>query len=654
VQARRNGWDLAGLEGNRRGPINRETFRVLALRDDGGLEVAPVRAPEPDGVRVGERLVLPAGYVTEHLALGYAATVHAAQGVTVDTTHSVVSVRTGPASLYVGLSRGREANTAHVATTAMVDDRARGRDDQVVHRDPIAVLSDVLDASADKVQARSAVATATESATEAGTVRTPAELLANAAQLAATERTAIWLDQLADQGLISAGQRARIAAEDGAASLTRVLRRVELAGRNPRQALVDAVAERPLAGARNTTNVLYARLADDRRFDPIGTGWSDWIPRIDNPDWRDYLQDLAAAADRRVTELGRATAADPPAWAVEALGPPPPEGVERTEWEHHAGIVAAYRELRGHDDPGEALGPAPQAGQVEAYAAYRAAWRVLGRPEVDREELEMSDGQLRMRIRAHDREAAWAPRYVANEQAGTAQAAATHRRTAALRRAEANGAADHPERARLEREARESAALADILDVRAGELQRLDDARARWLAHTAGTRAAAERAKAELAARHAADAEPEQQVTAEEWLAAHQAALAEDDRHRQITNEADFTDLIDRSELRDDHARHDQPNAGLTETVIADLREVAAAEPRPVAEDVVRVPSADETSAAIAQTQRVLAEIQARDAAAQQAEADQRAAELIRWHAEDQHLHAEAVDQVDTWGYAHA
>jgi hypothetical protein len=350
------------------------------------------------------------------------------------------------------------------------------------------------------------------------------------------------------------------------------------------------------------------------------------------------------AADRRAADLGRAAAGDPPAWAVEALCPPPGEGIERTDWERQAGIVAAYRELRGHDDPCEALGPAPQPGQVEAYAAYRAAWRVLGRPEVDREELEMSDGQLRMRIRAHDREAAWAPRYVANEQAGTAQAAAAHRRTAALRTAEAAATTDATERSRLAREARESAALADVLNVRGAELQQLDDARARWLAHTAGTRAAAERAQAELAARHAADAEPEQQVTAEEWLSAHQAAVAEDDRHRQITDDADFTDSVDRIEPRDDHARHDHRDAGAAETAVADLREVAAVEPKPVAEDVVRVPSADQTSAAIAQAQRALAEIQAREAVDRQADTEHRAAELTRWHADDQHLDAESVD----------
>src|SRR6202042_2028493 len=85
--------------------------------------------------------------------------------------------------------------------------------------------------------------------------------------------------------------------------------------------------------------------------------------------------------------------------------------VERAAWQERAGVVAAYRELRGHDDHADALGAAPKAGQVEQYAAYRAAWRALGRPEVDQALHEKSDGQLRMRVRAWQREQAWGPRY---------------------------------------------------------------------------------------------------------------------------------------------------------------------------------------------------------------------------------------------------
>ncbi|WP_296153882.1 MULTISPECIES: AAA family ATPase [unclassified Pseudonocardia] len=59
VEARRNGWHLAGLNGNRRGPINRETYRVTATRDDGGLEVAVITGHGPDGETHGETIVLP-------------------------------------------------------------------------------------------------------------------------------------------------------------------------------------------------------------------------------------------------------------------------------------------------------------------------------------------------------------------------------------------------------------------------------------------------------------------------------------------------------------------------------------------------------------------------------------------------------------------
>jgi len=636
VEARKLDWTIAGYEGNRRHAINREHYRIQAVRADGALEVAVVEGRTPEGDVLGERLVLPPAYVAQHLALGYASTVNAAQGGTVDSTHTVVTGRTGPAALYVGMSRGRDDNTAHVATLVGVEDPAQGNDTHTLHREPIAVLARILDtADLADVANRSAVATATEAATQAGSVRTAAELLADAAQLAATERTATWLDQLADTGAITGPQRARIAAEDGAASLTRILRRAELAGQDPRQVLCDAVADRPLDGARNTTNVLYSRIADERRFDPVGESWADWTPRVENPEWQRYLDTLAAAADERVEQLGRAAASEQPAWAVEALGPVPVDGQERVEWQRQVGAVAAYREMAGHDDPAEALGPAPKPGQVEAYAAYCAAWRVLGRPEIDREELELSNGQLRMRIRANDREAAWAPRYVANELAGTRQAAAAHRHTAALRAAEATAATDPDQRARLAGEGADAAALAETLDARAAELQQLDDARSRWLAHTAGTRAAADRSTIELAARHVDDDAEEQRVTAEQWLAAHRAADELEDPHRDITD-TDMTELANEHEPAPADIR--EQDRHVAEPPVADIRDVAAAEPPPVDEDAVRVPDAAETSAAIDRAQRGLAEIHAREAAEEREAAEHRAEDLSRWHDADQPL----------------
>ena len=52
----------------------------------------------------------------------------------------------------------------------------------------------------------------------------------------------------------------------------------------------------------------------------------------------------------------------------------------------------------------------------------------------------MSTGQLLVRVRAYEREKTWAPAYVANELAGTRQAADRHRHEATVRRAEAEHA----------------------------------------------------------------------------------------------------------------------------------------------------------------------------------------------------------------------
>jgi hypothetical protein len=637
VQARANAWHLAGFDGNRRGPINRENYRVTAIRDDGSLEVTTTVGDGP-----GEPMVLPADYVAQHLTLAYASTVYAAQGQTVDTSHAVVTAATSPAALYVSLSRGRGANTAHVATQALVDDPARGSDAHSLHRQPVAVLAATLDRS-DTAVTRSALAVAAESAQEAGTVRTAAELLADAAQLAATERTATWLDQLTGEGVLTPRQRIRIAAEDGAASLTRVLRRAELAGHDPRAELHQAIIERPFDGTRNLTNVIHSRITagNTRRFDPVGDTWTDLIPQVEHPEWRDYLVALATAADERAADLAADLVKAPPSWALNALGPVPDHLTERQGWQQRAAVVTGYRELRRHDDEADALGPAPKPGQVEAYAAYRAAWRALGRPEIDRTEHEMTDGALRSRIRAWEREQTWAPRYVGNELAGTRQTSDTHRQTAALRDAEAAAAAatDETERARLETEAHEAAALADVLDKRAAQLQQLDDARAEYLAHTAATRANADVARYLLAERHA-DAEPERQVTAEEWLAAERADRAADDSYRPIT-EHDLVDNTDRG--LDPQRRADHVADTAAEP---DLREIAAREPLPVREDDIRVPTADDVAAALARANRSITEIRARAALDEQADAAERAEQLTRWHTDDVQLD-EARDEDD-------
>jgi hypothetical protein len=57
---------------------------------------------------------LPADYVHEHVELGYASTVHTAQGITTDVVHGIVTGTEDRQMLYTMLTRGRVENHAHL------------------------------------------------------------------------------------------------------------------------------------------------------------------------------------------------------------------------------------------------------------------------------------------------------------------------------------------------------------------------------------------------------------------------------------------------------------------------------------------------------------------------------------------------------------
>lgn len=107
VATRRNDRDL--------GVANRDTWTVAAVGDDGSLRVRG---------RCGER-TLPAEYARRHVELAFATTVHGAQGDTVDHAHLLIGETTGAASAYVGMTRGRRSNTAHLVADSLDEARAQ-------------------------------------------------------------------------------------------------------------------------------------------------------------------------------------------------------------------------------------------------------------------------------------------------------------------------------------------------------------------------------------------------------------------------------------------------------------------------------------------------------------------------------------------------
>ncbi|WP_293773500.1 hypothetical protein [Sporichthya sp.] len=92
---------------------NGDRWRVVALQVDGSLDAVPAG---PEDRNPGSAVRLPADYVRDHVELGYALTVHRAQGVTADTSHLLVREGMAREALYVAMTRGRHANHAYIVT----------------------------------------------------------------------------------------------------------------------------------------------------------------------------------------------------------------------------------------------------------------------------------------------------------------------------------------------------------------------------------------------------------------------------------------------------------------------------------------------------------------------------------------------------------
>ncbi|WP_179467402.1 MobF family relaxase [Mycolicibacterium vinylchloridicum] len=92
-----------------------------------------VYAVDPDNQRIaacrlsdGARTVFAGDYLHDHIALGYAITIHSAQGATADTTHAVLGENVRRGLVYVAMTRGRVANTAYLYER-VTGDRAHGQ-----------------------------------------------------------------------------------------------------------------------------------------------------------------------------------------------------------------------------------------------------------------------------------------------------------------------------------------------------------------------------------------------------------------------------------------------------------------------------------------------------------------------------------------------
>jgi len=356
----------------------------------------------------------------------------------------------------------------------------------------------------------------------------------NAGRLAAT------LDRLTAEGHLTPDERARLAADDAFGALERLLRTAELAGHHPEKILTAAVTARSLDSAISPAQVLHYRIAKrlEGHLTPrIHDSAADLIPHHLRDDATaatlgaaDQLRAYADAAENRRHELGARTATDPPAWALDALGPVPTADtadtvVARQEWEHRAGWAAAYRELVGHTDEHNALGTAPGVGRVEHRMLYRAAHEALDLPESRRRggrDDQRTPARPGRRLRARTRLGTPLGRGRAGRHPRTPPAPHRRRHVWDAHAAAPDTTADDAAQLRADAaKAREEAAqLAEQLT----DLERVDHAWAQWYTDSAVTRDLAERSRHELRSRGVDIDNPPDRTTAAEWLDAHQAA----------------------------------------------------------------------------------------------------------------------------------
>jgi hypothetical protein len=187
-----------------------------------------------------------------------------------------------------------------------------------------------------------------------------------------------------------------------------------------------------------------------------------------------------------------------------AAGPGTPRSRPAVKQQKRAAAIGAWRELSGHSDPADPIGPEPVAAAPDARAVWHQALAALGQadgPDVRG----MADGRLLHLRDIYPIETAWAPRYVGDELRQV-RSAAWDARLAGLRAAAEDRAAaqrgDHGRAAVQHKLAVAYQALERAYRQRETIFAQTMADRADWEAATRAQRQLAVAADAELRRRH--------------------------------------------------------------------------------------------------------------------------------------------------------
>jgi hypothetical protein len=231
---------------------------------------------------------LPAAYVREFTRLGYATTIHAAQGVTADSIHGLVAGLESRQQLYTMLTRGRTANHLYLQVVGDGDPHTVIRPETVNPRTPTELLEQILARDDDPTSATTQLRQLSDPAVQLQqAVQRYSDGLNAAAEHIVGPRILDALDHRADE--VVPGVTNEPAWPTLRADLIALAAET---GQHPLLHLYHAALGRNLSTAGDMAAVLDYRLQEPAPAHvPAPLPWLPGISKASNehPEWEDYL-----------------------------------------------------------------------------------------------------------------------------------------------------------------------------------------------------------------------------------------------------------------------------------------------------------------------------------------------------------------------------
>jgi conjugative relaxase-like TrwC/TraI family protein len=230
---------------------------------------------------------LPADYVRTSTGLGYATTIHGAQGVSTDTMHGLLSGQESRQQLYTMLTRGRAANHLYLQVVGDGDPHTLIRPDTVAPPTPTETLQQILTRNEAPISASTLLRELSDPAARLfeAVQRYTDALHVAAEQLVGSQIVQI-LDSHADQIVPS------LTSEPTWPTLrAHLLALAAETGEHPLLHLYEAALGRDLGTAEDMAAVLDWRLPEPASIDPGPLPWLPGIPSTlhDHSVWGKYL-----------------------------------------------------------------------------------------------------------------------------------------------------------------------------------------------------------------------------------------------------------------------------------------------------------------------------------------------------------------------------